>query len=209
MQRKFIYIGVAVLIMILVLCWLFYESSRPLPGQKQSYECDSYIDLTQLEIKNTDDKCRIHVPIGMEVKYPTNPPTIGPHFADWTRAGVYADVKDDRNLVHSLEHGYVLMFYKCNLESRVESLESSGSAEASGSAQVDTQAICDQRKDQLSAIYEKKGKKKLLVAPKSNLDTNYALSAWQYLDKFNNFEEKRVTDFIDAHLDNGPERTME
>lgn len=211
MEKRFIYIAVAVFVGVLFLAWLFYESAKPLPGIKQAYDCSKMFDFSQLSVKNTDDKCRIHVPIGTEVHYPTNPPTVGPHYADWIRAGVYTEVKDDRNLVHSLEHGYVLMFYRCNTTGRIWTTDNaSESAQiASPSGQLDTQDQCSQRKSQLEAIYNKKGQKKLIVAPRPNLETNFALSTWQYLDKFNDFDEKRITDFIDAHLENGPERTME
>ncbi len=211
MQKKYLYIGIACFVVISVLGWLFYESIKPLPGIKQSYQCDNFIDFSSLQIKNTDDKCRVHVPIGTVVDYPTNPPTLGPHYPDWIRAGVYTDVKDDRNLVHSLEHGYVEMFYKCNLDGKVWGPDNATESAqvASSSGQLDSKSECDQRKNQLEAIYNKKGQHKLIVAPRPNLDTNFALSAWQYLDKFDSFDDKRITDFISAHLENGPERTME
>ncbi len=193
--------------------WLFIESTKPLPGEKQAYNCDNFVDFSKLGDLNTSDKCRVHVPPGTEVKYNSNPPVFGPHYGDWIRAGVYTEVKDDRNLVHSLEHGYVIMSYRCNtsvIASGAKQSSSSGEI-ASGSAnpRKDDVNICDQRKSQLEAVYNKKGKKKLIVVPRPNLDSNFALSAWQYLDKFDSFDQSRVEKFIDAHLENGPERTME
>lgn len=208
MQKKFIYIGVAIILAVAFLGWLFYASTRPLPGQKQADDCGNYLDFSKIpELNNTTDRCRVHVPIGTEVHYPTNPPTHGPHYGDWVRAGVYSDPKDDRNMVHSLEHGYVIMHYKCNLVTSGKSQESSGSATPSG--KLDIQAECDQRKSQLEAIYGKKGKRKLIVVPRPNLDTNFAMTAWTYLEKFNDFDTKRIEAFIDAHFENGPEKTME
>ena len=166
-------IAVSVLLFIIILVWLFVESSKPLPGTK------------------TADEGRGHVPLGEEVKYVTNPPTSGKHYEDWTRSGVYDSPKDDRNLVHSLEHGYVIMSYKC----------SEGSSESSED--------CKAHHDQLAKIYEQKGKKKLIVLPRPNLDTNFVLTSWDYIDKFNDFDKGRIEKFIDAHLNQGPEKTME
>lgn len=176
MKNKLIIGGTVVFLLGAFLAWLFIASSEPLPGQKMA------------------DLGRGHVPIGENVEYNSNPPTSGKHYEDWIRSGVYETPNDDRNLVHSLEHGYVIMSYKCDLSQTVATPSAS---------------LCDLRKNQLAKIYEKKGKKKLIVVPKENLETNFALTAWTYLDKFNDFEEQRVTRFIDAHLNQGPEKTME
>lgn len=179
LSKKWIIIGIVILLFIAFLVWLFIESSKPLPGTKLA------------------DLGRGHVPVGTQVQYNSNPPTSGKHYEEWVRAGVYDNEKDDRNLVHSLEHGYIIMHYKCNLDQM--------KSEASESASVEE---CKIRKDQLAKIYEKKGKHKLIVVPRS-MDTNYALTAWTYLDKFNDFDEQRIIKFIDVHIDQGPERTME
>lgn len=193
MNKKWIISGVIIiLIVIAFLVWLFVESSKPLPGTKIA------------------DLGRGHVQIGTEVTYNSDPPTSGKHYEDWVRAGVYDSEKDDRNLVHSLEHGYVILSYKCKVQSaKSEGVEATNSAEASSSGQPDTKEACDDRKNQLAKIYEGKGKHKLIVVPRANLETNYALTAWDYLDKFDTFNEERIIKFIDAHLDQGPEHTME
>lgn len=190
MSRKTLTIGAAAfLILAAFLTWLFIASSKPLPGQKIA------------------DLGRGHVPIGTKVDYNSNPPTSGPHYGDWVRAGIYSDPKDDGNLVHSLEHGYIIMSYKCDQGNKVnKGMEASASGEASSSGNLKD---CQERKNQLEQIYNKKGQRKLIVVPRSNLDTFFALTAWNYLDKFNEFDERRVTKFIDAHRDHGPEKTME
>ena len=186
-----------------LLIWLFMESSKPLPGQK---------------IK---DEGRGHVDIGTQVDYNSNPPTSGKHYADWVRSGFYSEPKDDRNLVHSLEHGYVIMSYNCEkkvgwipevLAHGIEEVATESAQTQSTSSALPASFIsedCHKLVDQLIAVYEKKGKTRLIVIPRLNLDTRIALSAWGYLDKFNDFDEQRITKFIDAHLNMGPEKTME
>lgn len=175
MTRKYVYVLLGLTALVVFLVWLFIESTKPLPGIKIA------------------DLGRRHVPIGEKVDYNSNPPTSGKHYEDWIRAGVYTEPKDDRNLVHSLEHGYVTLHYKC--------------LEATASASLPED--CTGRKDTLAKIYEKKGKSKLIVLPRPDLETNFALTAWNYLDKFDSFDASRIEKFIDAHLNQGPEKTME
>lgn len=210
MKNKFTWIGGGVLIVGAFLAWVFWASTRPLPGTKIA------------------DLGRGHVEIGAEVQYNSNPPTSGQHYEDWVRAGVYDEPKDDRNLVHSLEHGYIVMSYKCNtnvilegaqrpmsklspseIGSNEEDSIGSNSSTLQNDDTGDSQADCDNRKNQLEEVYNKKGKRKLIVVLRPDLDTNFALSAWNYLDKFDIMDSVRIEKFIDAHLNNGPERTME
>lgn len=147
----------------------FYKSAtKPLPGQAVA------------------DLGREHVPDGTEVEYNSNPPTSGPHYGEWARAGVYDEPLADGLLIHSLEHGYVIMSYNCEREGNCEDLVA-----------------------KLAGIYEKKGKKKLIVIPRPSLDSRIALTAWRKIDKFDKFDEGRIVSFIDALRDRGPEQTIE
>lgn len=187
MTKKWIVLGIIAVLFIAFLAWLFIESSKPLPGQKIA------------------DLGRGHVPIGTEVSYNSNPPTSGKHYEEWVRAGVYSEEKDDRNLVHSLEHGYIILHYRCAIF-----VDDSQNATSSGQSIATQRSIkeCEDGKNQLAQIYEKK-KHKLIVVPRANLETKFALTAWDYLDKFNDFDEARIEKFIDAHIEQGPEQTME
>lgn len=205
MNRKFLIIGVLVIVFVVFIGWLFVESSKPLPGQKIA------------------DLGRGHVAIGEKVDYNSNPPTSGKHYQEWIRAGVYEESKDDRNLVHSLEHGYIVMSYNCDKKVTSNLLlvtsvyahvieEGVAKEEATDSGGLSAgfkSADCHKLVDQLVSVYEKKGKHKLIIVPRSNLDSRIALTAWTYLDKFDMFDQERIEKFIDAHIEQGPERTKE
>lgn len=148
--------------------WLYRGINRPFPGQK------------------LEGLGRKHVKDGTEVEYNSNPPTSGDHYANWTRAGVYGEPIADGNLVHSLEHGYVIISYRC------------GEGED-----------CSDLVVKLTQIYEKKGKRKLIVIPRPGLDTEIALTAWARIDKIGKFDEQRIIDFIDSYRNRGPEQTNE
>lgn len=183
MNKKVLIIAAVVVAFIIFLIWLFTASSKPSPGTKMA------------------DLGREHVPVGTKVDYNSNPPTSGPHYEDWIKAGVYDSVKEDGYLIHSLEHGYVVMHYRCSEKSESQQVSSTGSAELSEE--------CKTRQSQLAKVFDKKGKRKLVVVPRPNLDTSFALSSWNWLDKFDQFDVSRVEQFIDTHRDQGPEKTME
>lgn len=208
-RNTLLLVVVGVVILVAFFTWLFIESSKPLPGVK------------------VEDEGREHVTIGTKVEYRTDPPTSGKHYADWIRAGIYSEPKDDRNLVHSLEHGYVILSYNCDKKAishqpsvvsnayahGIEEEEASPSAQEGSPSAILSDAFrsedCHKLVDQLISVYEKKGKKKLIVVPRPNMDARIALTAWNYLDKFNEFDAPRVEKFIDSYLNQGPEKTIE
>lgn len=209
MNEKYI-IGIIVIISLVILGFWVFKETKPKPG-------------TQLA-----DEGRTHVDIGTQVAYGTNPPTSGNHYAQWTKWGVYDTPKDDRNLVHSLEHGYVIMSYNCDVQSTgfqliptalaqtsgrpmelaTESAEQIASAAASLSENFKSDQ-CKQLIKDLTDVYNAKGQVRLLVLPRPNMDVRIALTAWRYMDQMNNFDKKRIENFIDGHINQGPEKTME
>lgn len=189
-MKKIIIISVVVLGLVGLIAWAYVESSKPLPGQMMA------------------DEERGHVPVGERVEYHTNPPTSGKHYEDWTKAGVYDQPLDDRNLVHSLEHGYIIISYNCaypEVDAKFDP-ESTPSATTMDKFSGDA---CKKLVNQLKGVFDKKGPHKLIIVPRPNLDAKVALTAWRRLDKFGNFDENRIIKFIDAHRDQGPELTME
>lgn len=204
-MKKILIIGAAVFSGVVLLAWFFIESSKALPGTKLA------------------DLGRKHVVVGEKVEYNSNPPASGSHFADWIRSGVYDQPKDDGSLVHSLEHGYVIISYDCG--KKISSIgafmnvyahegEDDGDESPSVSSVPATNSAglsgdCKSLVDQLTLIYEKQGKKKLIVIPRPGMDFRVALTAWTYIDKFNDFDQGRIEKFIDAYRDQGPEKTTE
>ncbi len=148
-SKKVLIIG-AVITIAGLLFFVYKESTKPQPGQK------------------LEDLGREHFEIGTTFEYNSNPPTSGNHYADWTKAGAFDTIKDDRNLLHSLEHGYIIMTYKCP---GVGPSIFSQPVEATPSAQG-SNGECKERYEQLKPIYEAKGQRKLIVVPRENLETN-------------------------------------
>jgi hypothetical protein len=115
-------------------------------------------------------------------QYNSNPPTSCQHLETWVRAGIYPEPQEEGELIHSLEHGYVIIHY------------------ASDAAQL---------APQLEAAARAKGLKKLIVVPRPQLAHGIALTAWGAIDTMEEFDQARIERFIDFYRDHGPEQTME
>jgi len=68
------------------------------------------------ELKSYLAKSREHLAdLSQNVKYASKPPTSGPHYQEWPEDGAYEDPPDVKELVHSLEHGRILIWFKKSL----------------------------------------------------------------------------------------------
>lgn len=171
-------VGIGIVI-VGALGWFGWYVTRPVPGSRM------------------EDQGREHVSASESAsfRYNSNPPTSGSHLATWVKAGIFDTMQSEGELLHSLEHGYVVISYNCS------AVESDG---------------CKTLVKQLTELANKKKLWKLIVAPRPQLDTTIALTAWTYIDKFDpdpigvdQFNEGRIERFIDYHRDQGPEKTME
>ncbi len=122
---------------------------------------------------------RDHLDLGTDHPwYNSVPPTSGWHTPDPHPWGISKTPIPDEIQVHNLEHGGIMIQYKPEIDKNVlQKLEEIG----------------------------KRYKSKVIVAPYPKLDKNIALTAWTYLDKFNDFDENRIVGFIAAHINQGPE----
>ena len=165
-------IGVAFVAMIVYLAW---KQAQPIPKTGRA------IPLQGAE----------HIPVGQpHAPYNSNPPTSGPHYADPAQAGFYDEAPVDEQLVHSLEHGYVIIWYNC-------------------SALSDAQ--CSQLKSQIKEVMQAAGTSsitqtsKLIAVPRQNMDTELALTTWGRLDAFDAFDRQRFLNYVKAFRDQAPE----
>ncbi|MBI4080225.1 MAG: DUF3105 domain-containing protein [Candidatus Levybacteria bacterium] len=123
----------------------------------------------------------LHVKRGAEHEpYNSNPPTSGPHWGDGVAgAGIHDNVVPDELLVHSLEHGAAILWYKADLPKE----------------QVET----------LKTIFAEASGKKIMV-PRKNLDVPVALTSWNYLLKLKTIDAKKIKEFIETNNDRAPEK---
>lgn len=160
---------------------------------------------------------RDHIKVGAgHPPYNSNPPTSGPHYEEPVAAGVYSTEYADENLIHSLEHGYVIVSYNCDVKEVGIKLSgpvfAHGETEATAGSQASTSAVtkdesCHRLEDELKSLAEKLKVWKLIVTPRKNLEVRIALTAWGRIDKFNRMDGSRMEKFVKLYRDYGPEKT--
>jgi hypothetical protein len=108
--------------------------------------------------------------------YNSTPPTSGWHvgrIADW---GSYDFVVPDELLIHNMEDGGVILWYQL------------GTSE-------ENQAHINRLEEAA------RGFERVVIAPREDLETAYAITAWQRLDTFNedDFSSERIHAFLEAY----------
>ena len=150
-------IGAAVALLIAVPIFLNVRERRSGPGEFFASQGNAHIALGS-----------------SHVAYNSNPPTSGPHTPDLVAWDAYDYEVPEERLVHNMEDGGVILWYKMGTpeenEAHIRQLE-----EAS------------------------RGYRRVVIAPRSDLDTQYALTAWTRLDKFDTFDAARIDAFLNAY----------
>lgn len=118
-----------------------------------------------------------HVP---NPTFAVNPPAGGNHLGSASRAGVYdgTAVPADGLLVHSLEHGYVVLWHQPDLPA--------------------------EQKKQLED-FQTKNDEDVIVAEKADLPTPFAVTAWEKRLLCDEVEAAPLQRFFDEHVGNAPE----
>ena len=123
---------------------------------------------------------RDHISAGADHgSYNSVPATSGWHYAQPlapVRWGVHDEFLADEIRLHNLEHGGIGVHYNC----------------PDG---------CDELVQQLASIVNRATDDglKVLLSPYPDMTTKISLTAWTFLDAFDEFDEDRVKDFIRAH----------
>jgi len=162
-----IFIGIGVATVFIMVAGVFFLSkqderlNKPLMGQEVKVESSN------------------HVPEETEIIYNTNPPAAGEHYAKTAHAGIYDKAPADGNLVHSLEHGAVILWYKPDL----------------------------QKKDveKLKKIFSQTTGKSIMT-PRKSLDVPVAVSSWGRVLRLQTIDDKQIKKFFETNHDRAPEQ---
>ncbi len=165
--------GAVGLVFLALLAYGAWNLLRPRPGQ------------------SVPQQARTHIPVGdAHEPYNTDPPTSGPH-AGTVRADFYETAPPDENLVHNLEHGYVIIWYNCSTLDETQ---------------------CQTFKTQIMGVMERAKPvvvasdiKKLIAVPRSGMGALIALMSWGRIDKLNEFNEMEIVEFINDFRERAPE----
>lgn len=123
----------------------------------------------------------LHVPRGEKHDaYNSNPPTSGPHWGDGVAGpGIKDGSVPDELLIHSMEHGAVIVWYKNDLPA-------------------------DQVEKIKTAFTDASGKK--IMTPRKNLTIPVALTSWGRLLELKTVDTAKIREFIEVNNDRAPEK---
>ena len=165
--------GVVGTVILVMAGYFIWDNFAPFPG------------------KGVPIQSRTHIHLGdPHEPYNSNPPTSGPH-AEPVEAGFYDEAPPDENLVHNLEHGYVILWYDCT------GLD---------------QAQCDALKGQIKTVMDRASTvgvfsraKKLIAVPRAAMPMRLALTSWGRLLRLDSFDEAQINGFINRMRRRSPE----
>lgn len=134
---------------------------------------------------------RDHVPSNtVPGPYNSNPPAGGSHFDTDFSAKFYQESDlaslpphPEGYLVHSLEHGYVIFWYNCQV------------------ANTDCAAL----KQTIQSVMDQTGGTKLIAFPWSSMDTSLAMTSWGRILKFTKPDAALMKQFVERNRLQAPE----
>lgn len=134
---------------------------------------------------------REHIPLGQQaIDHNTDPPTSGQHYDTPAGPGFYEVAPPDEQLVHNLEHGYVIVYFSC----------SGLSERACGNLQNDIrQALSG------AGVSRFTGTAKLIAAPRPDMDNRVTYTSWGHIYRADDFSGRELDLFIRQNLDQAPE----
>jgi hypothetical protein len=134
------------------------------------------------QIETFPSEGQMHVPDGTPITYNTDPPTSGTHYPSPQPGGFYDTEIAAGYLVHSLEHGAVVIYYH---------------APALTTAQLDAlRARAAAHPGFLSQV---------VVVPRNDPVHPVILTAWTHRLRLPSYAQNRIDDFIGVFLGHGPE----
>jgi hypothetical protein len=124
-----------------------------------------------------------HVPVGTVVDYHTDPPTSGNHYPDPQPGGYYTAPVASGFLVHSMEHGGVIIYYDASRLTADNLLA--------------LQALAAQHPGTFSQV---------VVVPRTDPANAIILTAWTHRLQLAAYDQTRIEGFMTLFLGNGPEK---
>jgi hypothetical protein len=123
-----------------------------------------------------------HVEQGTDVPWLADPPHSGPHYPTWETWGEHEDVVPRGNWVHNLEHGGIVLTYRCNGD-------------------------CEPEVDVLREVVAMRPDLRILLTADPMLpgDERFAAISWTWVHRFDTPDLATLLCFADQHENHAPE----
>jgi hypothetical protein len=85
-------------------------------AEQQEFDLSAAAEAAGCELRSTPARTREHTAsLDQRINYDSDPPTSGRHYQEPAPDGAYGDAPQDEQLVHNLEHGRVIVWFKPGL----------------------------------------------------------------------------------------------
>ena len=173
-RRRAALVGTGALVVVLLIAAIIVLFPRPVAAQGH-----------QVPIEGN----RQHVPQGTDMLYRNRPPSSGDHYDTPAGYGVFARQLMVGNLVHTLEHGGIVVYYRPDL--------------------CDQACVAQLQQAYSSAPRSREwGTVKMVVSPWQDMDHAVTAAAWGWVDEMDQPDQARIVAFYQAHVDRGPEDAL-
>ena len=130
----------------------------------------------------------MHVDVCSELALADEPPTGGTHFGRWASFGQYDAPVPWGFLIHSMEHGAVILAYNCeNCDAVLQEFE----------------AIAAERQDPICR--DEDVSSRFIIVPMPDLDVPIAALAWEHAYLATCLDSSSLRSWIDEHYGEAPE----
>ncbi|MFV2064658.1 MAG: DUF3105 domain-containing protein [Chloroflexota bacterium] len=129
-----------------------------------------------------------HVGQGRTLPQQNRPPSSGLHFPNSARYSVSPTPIDPGNWIHNLEHGGIVILYRC------ETQQECGDAASKVRSEVSSLAA----PGRFSQV-------KIVGSPYQDMDTPFTAVAWRRTLPLESFDAEQLLAFYDRYVDRGPE----
>jgi len=160
--------------------WSWWQG-RQVGSQFDSLVAQGQAALSRVQAQT--DYGRSHANPDQALSYATDPPTSGTHWPLWTNAGFYTRPEPKEKLMHSLEHGNVVVYYDKPGQEALTQLRSWA--------------------QQFNGQWDG-----LIVVPKAGIGPTIELTAWNKLLRLDSWDAPSAAAFVDAYRGRGPENQV-
>lgn len=178
--------GLAIVLAAVVYVFVLSGGGGSAPLEAEALP-DSGDDALLQGVQQFPSEGATHVATGSQVDYSTSPPTSGPHYARPAEPGFHDEAPPAGNLVHSLEHGAVVVYYD--------------PAAITPEAEESLRAFARSHDDTWAAVI-------VVPNPDDEPESAYVLTAWRTMLRTDEYDPEVVRAFLAEYLGRGPENPV-
>ena len=174
-RRKQILIAIVLLIAIGGGVWFAVQRSQ---GERAAFAAAAEAAGCG-PIESHEDEGQQHLaPNEQYSDYETNPPTSGPHRLQPAPWGSYREAPERETLVHNMEHGGVVIFYKDLTDAEIDELDEFADSHVDG----------------------------VISVPDSEIEKPVAIASWRHSQQCEELNTTAIEGFIRERCNKGPEK---